>query len=132
VSARAVVHTPDAPAAIGPYSQAIAAAGLVFTAGQVALDPKTGALVGGGDAAREAEQVLANLEAVLRAAGTDLAHVVRCDVFLADLADFAAVNAVYAKRFPSAPPARVTVQAARLPKDAKVEIAAIALLSGAG
>lgn len=125
--ARAVVSTPLAPAAIGPYSQAIRAAGWVFTAGQIALDPVTGALVGGGDAARETEQALQNLDAVLVAAGSDLGRVVRCDVFLADLADFAAVNAVYARRFPSAPPARVTVQAARLPKDARVEIAAIAL-----
>ena len=127
MSARTVVATPNAPAAIGPYSQGIVAAGLVFTAGQVALDPRTGTLVGGGDVARETEQVLANLEAVLVAAGSDLARVVRCDVFLADLADFAAMNAVYARRFPGAPPARVTVQAARLPKDARVEIAAIAL-----
>jgi 2-iminobutanoate/2-iminopropanoate deaminase len=126
-AARTVVHTPHAPAAIGPYSQGIVAAGLVFTAGQIALDPRTGALVGGGDPARETEQVLANVEAVLVAAGSDLSRVVRCDVFLADLADFAAVNAVYAQRFPVAPPARVTVQAARLPKDARVEIAAIAL-----
>src|SRR5262245_58568749 len=117
---RKVVATPLAPAAIGPYSQAIVAGGFVFTAGQIALDPRTGALVGAGDAAKEAEQVLTNLEAVLQAAGSDLARAVRCDVFLLDLADFAAVNAVYARRFPGSPPARVTVQAARLPKDARV------------
>lgn len=127
MSERTVVRTPEAPAAIGPYHQAIRAGGWVFTAGQIALDPATGALVGGGDVTRETEQVLRNLEAVLRAAGTTLARAVRCDVFLADLADFAAMNAVYARWFPSDPPARVTVQAARLPKDARVEIAVIAL-----
>jgi len=124
---RRVVSTPRAPAAIGPYSQAIAAGGFVFTAGQIALDPATGALVGGGDAARETVQVLANLEAVLGAAGTSLAKVVRCDVFLADLADFARVNEVYAQRFPKEAPARVTTQAAALPKGARVEIAVIAV-----
>lgn len=127
MNARTVVETPHAPAAIGPYSQGIAAAGFVFTAGQIALDPRSGVLVGGGDAARETEQVLANLQAVLRAAGSDLSRAVRCDVFLADLADFAAVNAVYARHFAAPPPARVTVEAARLPKDARVEIAVIAL-----
>ena len=124
---RTVISTPRAPAAIGPYSQAIRAGGFVFTAGQIALDPVTGALVGGGDAARETEQVFANLEAVLEAAGTKLARAVRCDVFLADLGDFARVNEVYAKRFLEAPPARVTTQAAALPKGARVEIAVIAL-----
>lgn len=127
MTTRHVISTPRAPAAIGPYSQAIKAGGLVLTAGQIALDPATGALVGAGDAAREAEQVLQNLAAVLEAAGTSLARCLRCDVFLADLDDFAAVNAVYARWFPTDPPARVTVQAARLPKDARVEIVAIAL-----
>lgn len=126
MSSRTAIHTPSAPAAIGPYSQAIRAGGLVLTAGQVALDPATGSLVGGGDAALETEQVLKNLAAVLAAAGSSLAQALRCDVFLADLGDFAAMNAVYARWFPSAPPARVTVQAARLPKDARVEIAVIA------
>ena len=128
MTGRVVVSTPRAPAAIGPYSQAVKAGGFVFTAGQIALDPATGALVGGGDAARETEQVLTNLEAVLAAAGTSLARAVRCDVFLADLADFARVNEVYAKRFTEAPPARVTTQAAALPKGARVEIAVIASL----
>jgi 2-iminobutanoate/2-iminopropanoate deaminase len=100
----------------------------VFTAGQIALDPVTGALVGGGAVAAETEQVLRNLAAVLAAAGSGLDHVVRCDVFLADLEDFAAMNAAYGRAFPAAPPARVTVQAARLPRDARVEIAAIAAL----
>lgn len=124
---RRTVSTSGAPRAIGPYSQAVVAADLVFTAGQIALDPATGALVGGGDAARETERALKNVEAVLLEAGSSLEQVVRCDVFLADLADFGAMNEAYARFFPSSPPARVTVQAARLPKDAKVEIAAIAV-----
>jgi 2-iminobutanoate/2-iminopropanoate deaminase len=128
--ARQVVSTPQAPGAIGPYSQAIVAGGFVFTAGQVGLDPATGSLVGAGDIARETEQVLLNLQAVLRAAGSDLSRAVRCDVFLQDLADFAAMNAVYARHVGAAPPARVTVQAARLPKEARVEIAVIAHVDG--
>ncbi len=126
MTGRVVVATPRAPAAIGPYSQAVKAGGFVFTAGQIALDPVGGTLVGGGDAARETEQVLTNLEAVLMAAGTSLTRAVRCDVFLADLADFARVNEVYARHFPHDPPARVTTQAAGLPKGARVEIAVIA------
>jgi 2-iminobutanoate/2-iminopropanoate deaminase len=124
---RKIVATDRAPAAIGPYSQAVVAANLVFTAGQIALDPGTGALVGGGDVRRETEQALKNLDAVLRAAGSRLDLAVRCDVFVADLGDFGAVNEVYARFFPGTPPARVTTQAARLPKDARVEIAVIAL-----
>ena len=123
---RILVLTDRAPRAIGPYSQAVVSAGLVFTAGQIALDPATGALVGGGDAAKETERVLKNLEAVLGEAGSGLDRVVRCDVFLADLKDFGAMNEAYGRFFPKDPPARVTVQAARLPKDARVEIAAIA------
>ena len=123
---RILVSTNRAPRAIGPYSQAVVSAGLVFTAGQIALDPATGALVGGGDTARETERVLKNLEAVLTEAGSGLDRVVRCDVFLADLKDFGAMNEAYGRFFPQDPPARVTVEAARLPKDARVEIAAIA------
>ncbi len=123
---RRIVSTPAAPKAIGPYSQAVVAGGLVFAAGQIALDPATGALVGGGDAAKEAERALKNLEAVLVAAGSGLDRVVRCDVFLLDLADFGRVNEAYGRFFPKDPPARVTIQAARLPRDARVEIAAIA------
>jgi 2-iminobutanoate/2-iminopropanoate deaminase len=123
---RRTVSTPSAPKAIGPYSQAVVAAGLVFTAGQIALDPVSGALVGGGDVARETERAMQSLRAVLEAAGSSLADVVRCDVYLADLADFAAFNEVYGRSFPVDPPARVTVQAARLPRDARVEIAAVA------
>ena len=127
---RRPVSTPGAPQAIGPYSQGIVAGGLVFTAGQIALDPASGSLVGGGNAARETERVLKNVEAVLVAAGSGLDLVVRCDVFLADLSDFGAVNEAYERFFPSSPPARVTIQAARLPKDARVEIAAIATIRG--
>jgi 2-iminobutanoate/2-iminopropanoate deaminase len=126
VSDRRVVSTPAAPRAIGPYSQGIAARGFLYTAGQIALDPATGSFTGGGDVSRETERVLENLKAILLAAGTSLDLVVRCDVFLADLADFGAMNDVYLRYFPKDPPARVTVQAARLPKDARVEIAAIA------
>lgn len=126
---RTIVSSSGAPKAIGPYSQAVVAAGLVFTAGQIALDPATGALVGGGDTGRETERVLKNLEAVLAEAGSNLDRVVRCDVFLADLGDFGAMNDAYGRFFTGAPPARVTVEAARLPKDAKVEIAAIAALA---
>ena len=125
---RRTVATSSAPRAIGPYSQAVVAGGLVFTAGQIALDPATGVLVGGGNVALETERVLKNLEAVLTAAGSGLDRVMRCDVFLADLADFGAVNEAYGRFFTVNPPARVTVQAARLPKDAKVEIAAIAVV----
>ncbi len=123
---RRIVSTPAAPKAIGPYSQGVIAGGLVFTAGQIALDPATGALVGGGDVALETERALKNLEAVLQAAGSGLDLALRCDVFLANLADFGAMNEVYGRFFASSPPARVTVQAARLPKDARVDIAAIA------
>lgn len=124
---RQIVATAGAPKAIGPYSQAVVAGDLVFTAGQIALDPATGAFVGGGDVALETERALKNLEAVLLAAGSGLDRAVRCDVFLADLADFGAMNEVYGRFFPSPSPARVTVQAARLPRDARIEIAAIAL-----
>ena len=126
MSERRVVSTASAPRAIGPYSQAIVAGGFVFTAGQIALDPATSTLVGGGDVARETERVLESLKAILAAAGTSLERVVRCDVYLADLADFGAMNEVYARYFPAAPPARLTIEAARLPKDARVEISAIA------
>ncbi len=121
-----VIATDAAPQAIGPYSQAIVTGSLVFTAGQVALDPKTGALVG-RTTAEQTEQVLANLEAVLAAAGTSLANVVKTTVYLADMADFAQMNEVYAKHFGAHKPARSTVQAAGLPKAAKVEIDVIAV-----
>jgi 2-iminobutanoate/2-iminopropanoate deaminase len=121
------VSTPSAPAAIGPYSQAIVAAGLVHCSGQVALDPATGQLVA-GDVSAQAERVLANLAAVLAAAGSDFSRAVKCTVYLRTMADFAAVNAVYARAFPGdAPPARATVAVADLPKGALVEIDCTAL-----
>ncbi|MGH7530985.1 MAG: RidA family protein [Gemmatimonadales bacterium] len=121
-----VVATDAAPPAIGPYSQAITTDGLVFTAGQVALDPKTGELVG-RTTAQQMEQVIANLQAVLAAAGTGLGNVVKTTVYLADMADFAQMNEVYAKHFGTHKPARSTVQAAGLPKGARVEIDVIAV-----
>jgi 2-iminobutanoate/2-iminopropanoate deaminase len=125
---REVVSTEHAPRAIGPYSQAIKANGWVFVSGQVALDPTTQQIVA-GDAAVQAERVLANLAAILQAAGSELAQVVRATVFLKNMGDFAAVNEVYARYFPSQPPARSTVEVARLPKDVLVEIDVIALAS---
>ncbi len=123
------IQTDAAPAAIGPYSQAIVHGGLVFTAGQVGFDPATMQLVE-GDAAAQAERVLQNLSAVLEAAGASLVTVVKTTVFLADMDDFAAVNEVYARFFGDHAPARSTVQAARLPRDARVEIEAVAVVTG--
>ncbi len=127
--AKTVVATPDAPGAIGPYSQAIltpASGTLVFCSGQIALSPKTGQLVGAGDVAAQAEQVMQNLGAVLQAAGCDFGHVLKSTIFLANLGDFAVVNEVYGRHFHSAPPARSTIQAAGLPRGALVEIEVIA------
>jgi 2-iminobutanoate/2-iminopropanoate deaminase len=126
MKALGVTATEQAPQAIGPYSQAITADGWVFTAGQVALDPKSGALVG-KTVAEQTEQVFKNLEAVLAASGTSLGNVVKSTVYLADMADFAAMNEVYAKHFGAHKPARSTVQAAGLPKGARVEIDLVAL-----
>lgn len=123
--AREAIATADAPAAIGPYSQAIRAGDHVWLSGQIALDPKTGKIVG-ETAAEQAEQVLANLTAVLAAAGCSMRDVVRCTIYLADMDDFAAVNAVYGKHMPDPPPARATVEVSRLPRDVRVEIDAIA------
>jgi len=120
-----VIATDAAPKAIGPYSQAIVTDRLVFTAGQVALDPKTGELVG-RTTAEQTEQVIANLKAVLAAAGTSLQNVMKTTVYLADMADFAQMNEVYAKHFGAHKPARSTVQAAGLPRNARVEIDVIA------
>lgn len=125
--AKRSVESPDAPNAIGPYSQAIVANGFIYTAGQVGADPKTGALVQGG-IAEQTEQVLKNIAAVLKAAGTDLDGVVKTTVFLADISDFAKMNEVYAKFFKKPYPARSTVQVARLPRDAKIEIEAVAVV----
>jgi 2-iminobutanoate/2-iminopropanoate deaminase len=127
MSTRKVIHTDNAPKAIGPYSQAIVTDGLVFCSGQTPIDPTTGELVA-GDVTAQAHQVFKNLAAVLSAAGTDFKHVVRSGVFLKNMNDFAAMNAVYAIYFPDNPPARTTVEVARLPKDCLVEIDMIALL----
>lgn len=123
---RRAVSTTGAPAAIGPYSQAIAIDGLLFTAGQAALDPATGALVEGGIEA-ETERVMANLTAVLDAGGCTWADVVKTTIFLIEMADFAAVNAIYGRFMSDPPPARSTVAVAALPKGARVEIEAIAI-----
>ena len=121
------VQTSNAPAALGPYSQAIKAGGFVYTSGQIAINPETGEFIDGG-IAEQTDRVLKNVAAVLEAAGSSLDRVVKTLVFLADMDDFAAMNEVYAKFFPGAPPARSTVQAARLPRDARVEIETVALV----
>ena len=123
---REVISTKDAPQAIGPYSQAIKANGFVFVSGQIAIDPATQQLIQ-GDAAAQTERVLKNLAAILKAAGSGLEKVVRSTVYLKNMGDFAAMNEVYGQHFPSAPPARATVEASRLPKDVLVEIDVIAL-----
>lgn len=122
---RTVISTDAAPQAIGPYSQAISFGNLVFCSGQIPLQPQGGLLE--GDIAAQTHQVLTNLSAVLQASGSSLEQVVKTTVFLADMADFAVMNQVYAEFFTSNPPARSTVQVARLPRDARVEIEAIAV-----
>ncbi|MEE8639567.1 MAG: Rid family detoxifying hydrolase [bacterium] len=126
---RRTIKTDGAPAAIGPYAQAVAAGPFLFTAGQIALEPATGELVG-ADAAAQTRQVMANLTAVLQAAGASWENVVRTEIYLVALADFAAVNDAYAEFVGEDPPARVTVQVAALPKGALVEIAAVAHVGG--
>jgi 2-iminobutanoate/2-iminopropanoate deaminase len=123
---RQVISTKDAPQAIGPYSQAIKANGFVFTSGQIAIDPATQQVIT-GDVGAQTDRVLRNLSEILEAAGSGLGKVVRATVFLKSMNDFAAMNAVYGKYFSSAPPARATVEVARLPKDMLVEIDVIAL-----
>src|SRR5581483_5625610 len=118
---RVPIASDGAPRAIGPYSQAIAAGDLVFCSGQIALDPATGEMVGSGDVRAQTRRVMDNLAAVLAAAGASLADVVKTTIYLQDLADFALVNEVYGACFPSAPPARATVQVAGLPRGALVE-----------
>jgi 2-iminobutanoate/2-iminopropanoate deaminase len=122
---RETVKTDKAPAAIGPYSQAVRAGGFLFCSGQIPMDPDTGALVEGG-IEEQTDRVLKNLKAVLSAGGASLAAVVKTTVYLADLKDFRAMNGVYAGYFPGSPPARATIQAAALPAGALVEIDAIA------
>jgi 2-iminobutanoate/2-iminopropanoate deaminase len=123
---REVISTPAAPKAIGPYAQAIRANGLIFVSGQVAIDPSTQQVVG-GDVRAQTERVIKNLSAILEAAGSGLAKVVRATVFLKNMGDFNAMNEIYGKYFSSAPPARSTVEVARLPKDVLLEIDVIAL-----
>ena len=123
---RTVVSTEHAPKAIGPYSQAIKANGLIFVSGQTPLDPTTQQMIEGG-VAEQARRVLENITAILKEAGSSMEKVVRCGVFLKDMNDFAAMNEVYATFFKASPPARSTVQVSRLPKDCLVEIDAIAL-----
>ncbi len=125
--ARQAVSTSTAPKAIGPYSQAIRAGSLIFVSGQIPMDPATGALIN-GDIAAQTHRVFQNLGEILKAAGATFDHVVRTTVYLADMNDFAAMNEVYRTYFGSPAPARATVQAARLPKDARVEIDLIASL----
>jgi 2-iminobutanoate/2-iminopropanoate deaminase len=122
-----VVLTAKGPKPIGPYSQAIRANGFLFVSGQIALDPQSGEFVG-ADVRQQTERVIENLKAILEAAGVSLHHVVKTTVFLKDMNDFPAMNETYARYFMTAPPARSTVQAARLPKDALVEIDVIAAL----
>ena len=127
-SSQVAVETAAAPAPVGPYNQAVKAGGMLFCSGQIALDPATAQMVGGGDVEAETHQVLANLKAVLSAAGCTPQQVVRTTVFLVDLADFSRVNAIYADTFGSGvAPARACVQVAALPKGAKVEIDCIAV-----
>jgi 2-iminobutanoate/2-iminopropanoate deaminase len=123
---RDVISTQEGPQAIGPYSQAIRANGFVFVSGQVAIDPATQQVIS-GEVAVQADRVLKNLSAILKAAGSGLEKVVRSTVFLKNMGDFAAMNEVYGRYFNSAPPARSTVEVARLPKDVLVEIDVIAL-----
>lgn len=126
--ARRTLHSDTAPKAIGPYSQAVEVdlGKMVFLSGQTPLDPATGELIR-GDVKAQTERVMENLRAVLVAGGLDFSHVVRCGVFLTDMSDFAAMNEVYGRYFPGAPPARTTVQVAGLPKGARVEIDCIAV-----
>lgn len=127
MTTRTKIATASAPAAIGPYSQAVVAGGFVWCSGQIALDPATGQLVD-GDVAKQAERALENLKAVLAESGSDFSRVVRCTVFLVRMSDFAAVNAVYGRYFTGdAPPSRSTVAVAELPRGAQVEIDCIAI-----
>lgn len=128
---RDVVSTERAPRAIGPYSQAIRSGGLLFLSGQIALDPASGQLVGGGDVGKETEQVMANAAAVLAAGGASFGDVLKATIFLVDMADFAVVNEVYGRAFEGvSPPARSTVAVAALPRGARVEIELLARVSG--
>ena len=129
MTVRQIVKTAEAPQAIGPYSQAVVAGGVVYASGQIPLDPRTGEFVAGG-IREQTSQVFRNLSAVLEAAGSGLERVLKATVYLADMADFAEMNEVYGSFFTGEPPARSTVQAARLPRDARVEIDVVALAGG--
>ena len=126
LTVKQIIATDRAPRAIGPYSQAVRAGNLVFASGQIPIDPATGEFVAGG-IAEQTDQVLRNLTSVFAAAGVELNQIVKTTVYLADMEDFAAMNEVYGRFFGAQPPARATVQAARLPRDARVEIEAIAV-----
>jgi 2-iminobutanoate/2-iminopropanoate deaminase len=126
-----IIATDRAPRAIGPYSQAVRAGNFLFASGQIPIDPATGEFIAGG-IAEQTEQVLKNLTAVFAAAGVEMYQVVKTTVFLADMDDFTAMNEVYGRFFGVEPPARATVQAARLPRDARVEIEAIAVIGNRG
>jgi len=123
---REIVTTPLAPAAIGPYSQAVRAAGLIFVSGQIPIDPADGTLVS-GDIQAETRQAMHNLKAILQAAGSGLERVLKVTLFIADMDQFSAINEAYAAFFPQAPPARACVEVSRLPKDVRVEVEAVAL-----
>ena len=123
---RTIIATPNAPAAIGPYNQAILAGDTLYCSGQIPLDPATGEIVS-GSVEQETERVLDNLGAVLKAAGMDFANVVSCTVFLLTMSDYATVNEVYARYFSEMPPARAAIAVAQLPRDVRVEIACIAV-----
>lgn len=127
---RKIIRTDQAPAPVGPYNQAIVAQGqMVFVAGQIPLDPQTNEIVGSDDVQKQTEQVMANIEAILKAAGANWQNVVKTSVFLADMNDFAAMNTIYARYFdPATAPARAAVQVARLPKDVRIEIECIAMI----
>ena len=123
---REIIHTDKAPKAIGPYSQAVRANGLIFVSGQTAFDPATGKPIEGG-AAAQTERIMQNLKAIVEAAGSSLDRAVRLGVFLKDMNDFTAMNEVYARYFAKNPPARSTIEAVRLPRDARVEIDLVVL-----
>jgi len=125
-----IIETANAPAAIGPYSQAVSVDGWVFLSGQIPLDPSTGKIIS-EDIARQTEQVMNNIKAVVEKVGGTMQHIVKTTIYLKDMDDFAKVNETYKKYFPSEPPARATVQVSRLPKDVSVEIDAIVFVKGA-
>ena len=132
MASRSVIHTDRAPAAVGPYSQGIVAGGLLFTAMQIPLDPSSGALVAGDDVAGQARRVLQNLQAIIEAGGSSLQEVVKVTVYLQDIADFAAVNAVYGEFFPQEAPTRAAVAVAALPRGARVAMEAVAVVPSHG